>query len=950
MKLKGGVLVLIFVLSGFFYCLIGVASGLVNINTANLEELDGLPGIGVAKAQAIIDYRLANGNFLKKEDIMLVSGIGQATYDGLKEFIMVNENEEITPEDEIEVCGNKMIEGNEECDDGNTISDDGCSSICKQEERVAEPATQSTTTPKVEIHEYRLGDIMINEFVSDPADGEVEWVEIYNNANTIINLNNWTIEDGSGVKTNLSGSIGNSSGSRYFVIEKPKGSLNNAGDAITLRFQEKLIDTVSYGNWQDGDTGNNAPVATDPFSVARKLDGYNTFNNKNDFSLTTKPTKKSANIIIAEESSESEISENDKANYDYSNDIIISEVFPNPPGDDSKDEFIELYNAGDRDVNLNEWMIGDESVKKFIIKNSNDNIVSTIIKAKSYWSVLRETSKIALNNSSDSVMLYQPFMDKPQATIHYEKSFDNQSYNYIEKNRYVWSEVVTRGQTNIIKTVNHAPVIAFDFPFEGVIGKPILFDSSDTVDDDGDSLKYFWDFGDGATNTLAMPEHTYLKNGSFTVVIKVSDGKSEGKKERVIKINDLQQETLNMQHATSEDYNIIINEIMPNPTGSDSEEEWIELYNNGDTRINLFNWSVDDMEGGSRPYIFKNEFLLDAGKYFLLDRIESKLSLNNSDDMVRLFDPSGKVIDEIFYGKTAQGESYSRGANDKWFWTTVPTPDEENIIKTGDSKMTTEIAGVVVKGISMATAKSSKTETFASTSLEKLFEMEIGDKVCVAGTVAVLPGVLGAQYFYIVGSPGVQVYNYKKDFPSLKIGDYVEVSGEIAESGGERRIKTKVATDMKIIEHKQAPAPLIESCEKINEDYIGRLISVSGEVVDRKSATVFLDDGTGEIKIYIKTTSGINPASFVEGESFSVTGIVGQTSTGIRLMPRGMDDIVRKNNIASSVTEVLGEVAISDEWELAVRDKKLELFKYLLVGSFGLIAVLGGTLYKLKRG
>jgi competence protein ComEA len=61
---------------------------LVNINTATLEELDGLPGIGPTTAQKIIDYRTTNGPFAAIEDIMNVSGIGIATFDEIKDLIM----------------------------------------------------------------------------------------------------------------------------------------------------------------------------------------------------------------------------------------------------------------------------------------------------------------------------------------------------------------------------------------------------------------------------------------------------------------------------------------------------------------------------------------------------------------------------------------------------------------------------------------------------------------------------------------------------------------------------------------------------------------------------------------------------------------------------------------------------------------------------------------------
>lgn len=61
----------------------------VNINTAGVEELDSLAGIGLATAQAIIDEREANGPFASVEDIQRVSGIGEKKFEKLKESICV---------------------------------------------------------------------------------------------------------------------------------------------------------------------------------------------------------------------------------------------------------------------------------------------------------------------------------------------------------------------------------------------------------------------------------------------------------------------------------------------------------------------------------------------------------------------------------------------------------------------------------------------------------------------------------------------------------------------------------------------------------------------------------------------------------------------------------------------------------------------------------------------
>ena len=65
------------------------ASKKVSLNSASLAELATLPQIGPATAQRIVDWRTANGRFSAVEDLMSVSGIGQKTFDGLKDLISI---------------------------------------------------------------------------------------------------------------------------------------------------------------------------------------------------------------------------------------------------------------------------------------------------------------------------------------------------------------------------------------------------------------------------------------------------------------------------------------------------------------------------------------------------------------------------------------------------------------------------------------------------------------------------------------------------------------------------------------------------------------------------------------------------------------------------------------------------------------------------------------------
>jgi competence protein ComEA len=61
----------------------------VNINTATASQLEGLPGIGKATADRIVEYRQKNGGFKKVEDLMNIRGIGEKSFLKLKPLVMV---------------------------------------------------------------------------------------------------------------------------------------------------------------------------------------------------------------------------------------------------------------------------------------------------------------------------------------------------------------------------------------------------------------------------------------------------------------------------------------------------------------------------------------------------------------------------------------------------------------------------------------------------------------------------------------------------------------------------------------------------------------------------------------------------------------------------------------------------------------------------------------------
>jgi competence protein ComEA len=67
----------------------GAADGPVNLNTATLEDLDGLPGVGPVLAQRILDWREEHGRFSAVEELQEVPGIGPSTFADLKDRVRV---------------------------------------------------------------------------------------------------------------------------------------------------------------------------------------------------------------------------------------------------------------------------------------------------------------------------------------------------------------------------------------------------------------------------------------------------------------------------------------------------------------------------------------------------------------------------------------------------------------------------------------------------------------------------------------------------------------------------------------------------------------------------------------------------------------------------------------------------------------------------------------------
>ena len=134
---------------------------------------------------------------------------------------------------------------------------------------------------------------------------------------------------------------------------------------------------------------------------------------------------------------------------------------------------------------------------------------------------------------------------------------------------------------------------------------------------------------------------------------------------------------------------IVINEILPSPTGPDEIEEWIEIFNQNNFEVDFSDWQIIDSVGKVTAYNFPKGTKISPQGFLVLSRSTTKITLNNDGDGVLLIQPDGKIVKTINYPKAPQGQSYNR-IGEEWFWSTTLTPGSKNILTQPEIKKEVE--------------------------------------------------------------------------------------------------------------------------------------------------------------------------------------------------------------------------------------------------------------------
>jgi len=454
---------------------------------------------------------------------------------------------------------------------------------------------------------------------------------------------------------------------------------------------------------------------------------------------------------------------------------------------------------------------------------------------------------------------------------------------------------------------NNIPVAIINIEEIVLVGTPVTFIGDSSFDPDGDTLMHIWYFGNGDGLVGENTEYTYLISGEYTVSLTVSDNEFSSVEERVVTIVETIEELPLSINEIIEQKKIYISEFIPNPKGFDNEGEWIEIYNDTFQIVDLTDWYIDDGMGGSKPYQLPIGSTIDKKSWLILDREETKIALNNSVDSVRLLSPDNLLVDEVAYKNPIEGYSYAKLDN-KFIWTSNFTPGEVNSNDLEKNPNTTTGTDVIsINDIHLLTRES---------------------VITTRGIVTVTPHLFAKTYAYITSDVpdsselirGIKITLANSIWPSLHIGDFIEVKGIYSTTGNEPKIKVDTDSNILILSSGEVSIPTNITIRDINNSMIGSLITVEGQIIETTGQNIYIDDDTSEIRVYIYPNTNIDKSLLREGDFVSISGILSNTSSGLRLLPSTASDIVK--------TEILGEVFIPEE-NVALDQSRSSAFKYI---------------------
>ncbi len=531
--------------------------------------------------------------------------------------------------------------------------------------------------------------VLINEFLPDPNTLYTEeWIELYNPTDKTVNVSGYVLDDITTGGTNpfvipMSTYI---PAFGFLVLTQTNTSigLNNAGDTVNYLAPDgvTLLDSYTYTS------------SSDDVSYGRETDGstiWTTFDT---------PTPGESNT----------------GSSNNADSILINEFLPDPNTLYSE-EWIELYNPLDVDVDISGYIIDDITTggtAPYTIP------ASTIISAHGFYLLFQSNTSIALNNAGDTVNYIKPDGTTILDSYTYSSSADDISYGRETDGSSVWItfDSPTPGASNAGAMPNGDAVLINEFlPDPNTLYSVEWIELYNPLDETVDISGYILDdIISGGTGPFTIPVGTTIPAHGFVVFYQnvtgialnnagdtvnylmpdgitildsytysssaddISYGRETDGSSTWVTFDTPTPGASNIGTIANGDL-VLINEFLPDPNTLYAEE-WIELYNPLDVDVDISGYILDDITtGGTSPYKIPDGTIIPAHGFIVFTQSNTSIALNNAGDTVNYINPDGvTVLDSYTYTSSSDDVSYGREMDCGSVWVTFssPTPGSAN--------------------------------------------------------------------------------------------------------------------------------------------------------------------------------------------------------------------------------------------------------------------------------
>lgn len=717
--------------------------------------------------------------------------------------------------------------------------DAGGNSICgtpKNENSKLSPTLTptSTGTPAPD-------SLFVNEFLADPArdwnedgvsDESDEWIEIYNANSFAVNLSGWLLDDvadgGSAPYVISDGTMIAAHGFLSFSRLVTHVALNNANDDVRLLKPDGVeADMISYKT-SDKDT-----------SWSRVPDGARFFGKE------CPPTPSATNCSVLPTPTVTPTP--------FASKIRLNEILPAPYKDwnhdtllDSADEWIEVYNAANKSTDLSGWYLDDgkDGSSAYRIPKG------VTIAPHEYLIFYASQTQIGLNNSGDTVRLLYP--DKRIADkMRYAPLETNMSIGRAPDESGNWRVgcMPTPGALNCSRVLAPTPTRVFELvtiadaralPAESrvsvlgsVIAHPCELDTYGremTLSDGNAGIDVYMEFPNQLSCLIPRGEQMVVSG-----VLRDHLG--------MVTLYPDSNDDVTRHYAAPRS-------IVPKSVHTGDVDESVE------SMLVTIQGSVSNGKNGDTLWV------------------------NDGTGAVEVYadDDSHAFLGDIPRGSVVRMTGIGYQYNTKYY-IRLRAPEDVIVLERAEK------AESVPKGRSV---------DIGEVSIAQALETQTQNYVTVGGVVTVPPGVIAPRDFWIQdANGGVHVYfaGAAGAPPQLAPNTTVMLRGRVVSSFGAREIRIEAADALRVFGAGSEIAPIPLETGKADFANEGKLVVVNGFVSSAQGRQIYVDDGSGEVLVYIDANTKVRWGDLKRGDPARIIGVLTRFRGAPEILPRFQADV-----------------------------------------------------------